>query len=347
MKNNLSRSLRALSVREYYEIWENKDARKHLLTWHYPYWLQSSNTDGYVARTADEDCEAPIIPLARSDSKYYARPVLCSQKDFFKVGEMFTFGRDLWNLPLRWVAVSKNILILVDNIDVAVKKDHYGTNGIYYCNSGEAPLWVTYEESDLCIYIEKIFAEKSFNKKERTSLVDGNFEHLLVSYNGELRIPDYVDEIPANRCFEDEYCEKLIILSRNKPLRIGFRSFFRSNIISVEGLDNIDCIDVEAFQNTVIDALTIGNVNKICSGAFSYGSLEKLTINGTIGLVGDYAFANNYVHEVECPGNILEIGPFAFSGNYLTNKMASKITDAVILQYHSSIFDKQKKGLRK
>ncbi len=298
------------------------------------FWLMHGKiANGYGVASAK-------VPLSAT---YCVVPVLYCPAGPFTPGELFTFGTDINKLPLRWAAVSDNLLVSMEFSDVIQ------ATGIPYCSGGKdtwdvsTPDERSYEKSDVAKFIME-FSYSAFTVSELRKIIDGTFYDLLVPYDGTLVIPNDVTTIPAYRYSENQDITKLVVSPREQHLSIERWAFGASAIAKVEGLDNCS-IQARAFYGCLLEGtLSLGNIQNIGGKAFGSNNIEKITINGIVDTISTNAFDRNQISEVECTGNILEIRQGAFAHNHLTKDMIGKIVDKVLLGYDELAFTDQEIG---
>ena len=251
----------------------------------------------------------------------YVRPVLDDPTGSLKVGQVYIFGKDLYNLPLRWVAITSNTLLLY-----------------------ELPCWTQAETVVRCsadTFLGQEFAAEQFTAKESKSIINGTIAQNLVPFNGVITVPRETSLIPEYRYVYDTTITTIIIESREgtKPLQIDKGAFKYSTVKKIEGLENCGVIENEAFSScNITGELKFENVT-INNDAFSYNLIEAVQFNGMVNKIGTAAFGTNEINNITFGENgyIIELLN-AFSENHVPIEIQKLVFDRVLLQYDEKCF---------
>ena len=314
--------LRILTFDEYKNFYYDEKAKRYL---HKPapqtgigtynlWWLNRS-VPTVATRNGAMSC-------ADKDYTIYVKPVLVEPNADFKVGEKFTFGKDAYNIPLRWVAIDQHILI---------SAEHEGI-------TNSSP--VKYKE------IGKVlvkFATQTFSPQEQKDILSGNFLKDLVPFSGTLTISADVRIIPEGRFNLDNDITKITFSDRKDPIKIETNAFAESSLSSIENLTNCEEIGTRSFYATKIKSLSLGNIGRICQAAFTFTGLQSLQFKGIVEDIEDYSFDNNIIEQITFDENayIFNLGK-AFTENEITYPTQKKVIKHVIIQYDIDAFDKQR-----
>ena len=330
----LTSILRILTVSEVSRITKDK-AAKDILEHPGIWWLIDPDNDneGVIFES-----ESGIIKFyaASASTVAWVRPVLIAPGAGFNIGEMFLFGKDTAGLPLRWVGINKNILILFDHAE------HITDNrkAIHYCDPkiGNSK----YEISLVRDFLEKIFFTTAFTAAEQEAIRTGNFVRMLRRFSGEIVIPEETETIPYMRYAKDQSVKSLVISPRKKPLKIFSMAFAESRLNKIIGLEYVSEIETRAFYGADLEGeLRFGNIQKIGGMAFAINNIQKLCFNGVVGDIDREAFYNNQIVNIDCSDGFLKIDSKAFSENYVDEETREKVTESVMIEYADDIFSEQ------